>query len=129
MGHRFESMTSVPFAELEGEDYLSRVHCEHPQHLDVLGIPRTYESNVRFRSEREDWIQAMICAGMGCAGMPEFLPRMPGIATRVLDEPEVSRTISLVTVAGRRFSPAAQVFVRYAQRFSTHEKAGEAILS
>lgn len=129
MGHRFESMTSVPFDELENEDYLSRVHCEHPQHLDLLGVPRAYESNVRFRSEREDWIQAMICAGMGCAVMPEFLPLMPGIATRVLEQPDVSRTISLVTVAGRRFSPAAQVFVRYAQRFGAQGSADKAARS
>lgn len=120
-GHRFEHMTAVPFAELERENYLSRVNCEHPQHLDVLGVPRAYESNVAFRSEREDWVQAMICAGMGCAVMPEFVPLLPGIATRVLTEPEVSRTISLVTVAGRQFSPATQIFVRYTQRFGNRQ--------
>ena len=125
MGHRFETMTAVPFAELEREDYLYRVHCEHPHHLDVLGVPRVYDSNVKFRSEREDWIQAMICAGMGCAVMPEFLPILPGIATRVLTDPEVSRAISLVTVAGRRFSPAAEIFVRYAQRFSIQQAAAQ----
>ena len=58
---------------------------------------------------------------MDCAVMPEFLPLPPGIATRVLTEPEVSRTISLVTVAGGRFSPAAQVLVRHAQRFGNQQ--------
>ena len=129
MGHRFEDMTAVPFKELEREDYLSRVHCEHPQHLDVLGVPRSYEANIRFRSEREDWIQAMICAGMGCAVMPEFVPLLPGIASRVLIEPDVRRTISLVTVAGRRFSPATQVFVRYARRFGANKPGGDAATS
>lgn len=121
-GHRFEERMAVPFAELEQEAYLSRIHCEHPQHLDRLGVPRAYEANVKFRSEREDWIQAMICAGMGCAIVPEFMALLPGIATRVLVEPEVSRTISLVTVAGRRFSPAVQVFLRHAQRFGGPER-------
>lgn len=117
-GHRFENMMAVPFAELDSENYLSRVNCEHPQHLDALGVPRAYEANVKFQSEREDWIQAMICAGMGCAVVPEFLSLLPGIATRVLIEPEVSRTISLVTVAGRRYSPVVQVLVRHARNFA-----------
>ena len=70
---------------------------------------------MRYRSEREDWIQAMILAGMGCATMPEFLPLMPGICTRKLTEPEISREVCLVTVAGRRYSPAVQAFIGLAQ--------------
>jgi len=117
--HRFEAMNVVPFGELKDEAYLSRVNCEHPQHLDRLGVPRLADTNIRFQSEREDWIQAMISAGMGSAVIPEFMALLPGIATRILIDPEVSRTISLVTVAGRRFSPAAQLFVRHAQRLGT----------
>ena len=58
---------------------------------------------------------------MGCAIMPEFLPLLPGIATRVLTGPEVSRTISPVTLAGGRFSPAVQVFVRHAQQLGSQQ--------
>lgn len=122
-GHRFEDMIAVPFAELESENYLSRVNCEHPQHLDALGVPRAYEANVRFRSEREDWVQAMVAAGMGCAVVPEHLPLLPGIATRILVEPEVSRTISLVTVAGRRFSPTVQVLQRRIRQLGNLRRA------
>lgn len=70
---------------------------------------------VRFRSEREDWVQAMLAAGMGCAVMPEFLPRLSGVVLRLLVEPEVGRTISLVTVSGRRFSPATKALVQLAR--------------
>ena len=62
-------------------------------------------------------IQAMVLAGLGCSIMPEFLPLLPGIATRALVEPEVARTISLATVAGRRHSPAVGALVRLAQRY------------
>jgi DNA-binding transcriptional LysR family regulator len=58
----------------------------------------------------------MVLAGLGCTTMPEFLPLLPGIATRALVEPEVARTISLVTVAGRRHSPAVGALVRLARR-------------
>ena len=59
----------------------------------------------------------MIAAGMGVAVVPEFMPSNLGIGTRLLVEPEVSRTISLVTVSGRRFSPTIKILVRLARYF------------
>ncbi|MFO0996759.1 MAG: LysR family transcriptional regulator [Alphaproteobacteria bacterium] len=115
-GHRFEAMNSVPLGQLDGERYLSRVNCEYPQHFDALGIPDNAQVNVCYRSDREDWVQAMILAGMGIAIMPEYLPLVPGIATRIVTDPEITRTISVVTVAGRRFTPVEQAFMRLLQR-------------
>lgn len=115
-GHRFEEMTTVPLKELNKEDYLARLNCEYSQHFDKLGIPDEAEVNVCFQTEREDWIQAMILAGLGCAVMPEFLPMLAGIASRPLVEPEIRREIKMATIAGRRFSPALRAFVSLACR-------------
>jgi LysR family hydrogen peroxide-inducible transcriptional activator len=115
-GHRFEQMNVVPYKELDREDYLSRINCEYPDYFNSLGIPDTAEVNVCFETEREDWIQAMILAGLGCAVMPEYLPMLPGIGTRPLVEPEIQREITLATVAGRRFSPSLRAFVSLAGR-------------
>ncbi|MBX9635173.1 MAG: LysR family transcriptional regulator [Magnetospirillum sp.] len=118
-GHRFEAMDVVPLKELDGENYLNRINCEYPDHFDALGIPDPAE-NVRvcYSTEREDWIQAMILAGLGCAVMPEFLPTLPGVATRPLVDPELSRGVALVTVSGRQFSPALRTFIELAKRHS-----------
>ena len=115
-GHRFEQMNAIPLKELDQEDYLVRVHCEFADHFNALGGKKEHQVTVRYSSEREDWIQAMVLARLGCCVMPEFLPIMPGIALRPVSEPEVSRTISLVTVAGRRHSPAVDIMTRLAQR-------------
>jgi len=120
-GHRFETLSEVPLKELESESYLARVNCEHPQFLDSLNISANFMANAKFRSEREDWVQAMIAAGMGVAVVPEFMPSNSGIGTRLLVEPEVSRTISLVTVSGRRFSPTIKTLVRLARHFEPHD--------
>jgi DNA-binding transcriptional LysR family regulator len=116
-GHAFEQMNTVPLSRLDGEDYLVRLHCEFADHFEAMGFEASHEVKVRYSSEREDWIQAMVLAGMGCTVMPEFLPLLPGIATRSLVEPEIARTISLVTVAGRRHSPAVGALVRLAHRY------------
>jgi len=37
---------------------------------------------------------------------------IPGVLTRIVAEPEVVREVSLVSIAGRRFSPAVAAFAR-----------------
>ena len=56
----------------------------------------------RLRSERGDWVQAMVMADIGFAFMPEYSVTHPDSVPRPLVEPAVERTISLVTVTGRR---------------------------
>ncbi len=114
-GHRFEALTAVPVSEMNGEDYLRRVNCEYPQYFAEQAGEWTCQLNVRYESEREDWIQAMVLAGMGCSVMPEFMPLFPGICTRIITEPELSREIGIATVPGRRFSPGVDAFVRIAR--------------
>lgn len=116
-GHRFEQVNAVPVLELQDERYVERTACEFDDHFAALGL-KDFPVRTVFSSEREDWVQAMLAAGFGCAVMPEFLPRLPGVVLRVLVEPEVARMVSLVTVAGRRFSPATQAVVALARSFA-----------
>jgi DNA-binding transcriptional LysR family regulator len=71
----------------------------------------------RFRSEREDWVQAMVLAHIGFAFMPECAVTSLDLLQRPLIEPEVTRTVSLVSAPGRPFSPATSAFVRAAKSF------------
>ena len=54
----------------------------------------------------------MVMAGMGICFLPEYSAVVPGLRTRRVIEPEVVREVSVVTVSGRRFSPAVAAFVR-----------------
>jgi len=115
-GHRFESMDAVPLREIDGEPYVKRLHCEYPDNFEKLGIDVPYGSlDVRYVSEREDWIQAMVRAGLGIAVMPAYLPILPDLQVRPLVEPAVCRTISLVTVAGRPHSRPVRLAVDVAE--------------
>jgi DNA-binding transcriptional LysR family regulator len=120
-GHRFEGFNGVRMADMDGERYLWRMSCEFTETFNELLRDHGAKLNTVYRTEREDWIQRMILAGLGCAFMPEYMVLFPGLPTRVLVEPEVKRTVQLVTVAGRRFSPALDAFVRLAAR---HDWAG-----
>jgi LysR family transcriptional regulator, hydrogen peroxide-inducible genes activator len=111
-GHRFAGQNGVRIADIEGESYLSRVNCEYRDHLRALCMEHGFVPAYAYRSEREDWIQVMVAAGMGICFLPEFSVTGPGVLARPLVEPEVEREVALVTVAGRRFSPAVASFVR-----------------
>jgi DNA-binding transcriptional LysR family regulator len=113
-GHRFEGFNAVAIRDLQDERYVQRVSCEFDDHFDALGLA-DFPVQTVFRSEREDWVQVMLAAGFGCAVMPEFLPRLSGVVLRTLIEPEISRTVSLVTVSGRQFSPATKAVVQLAK--------------
>jgi LysR family hydrogen peroxide-inducible transcriptional activator len=118
-GHRFEAMETVPMREFEGEPYIRRMHCEFPSNLIHLKVAKPYHAvDTRYRGEREDWVQAMVSAGLGMAVMPEFLPIIDGLEMRLITEPEVHRQISLVTVAGRTHTRPVAIAVRTAQTMS-----------
>ena len=65
-----------------------------------------------YASEREDWIQNMVAGGLGNCFIPEFSAVVSGIQTRPLMDPEFWREVCLVTVSGRRHSPAVAKFLK-----------------
>jgi len=111
-GHRFKQQNAIRFNEVEGETYLRRINCEYRDHLTDLGRELGVSWRVAYGSERENWIQTMVMAGMGVCFMPEYSVVVPGLQTRRVIAQDVVREVSVVTVAGRRFSPAVAAFVR-----------------
>ena len=113
--HRLGERNAIALRDLSGEPYVDRLSCEMREAVmrvcDDMGI-KLY---ARFRSEREDWVQAMVMANIGFAFMPEYSVTHPDTVRRPLIDPAVDRTISLVTVPGRKHSPAVAAFVRIAR--------------
>jgi DNA-binding transcriptional LysR family regulator len=110
--HPLRARNALVLRDLSGEPYVDRLSCEMREMVmgvcDDMGV-KLY---ARFRSEREDWVQAMVMANIGFAFMPEFSVTHPDSVRRPLVEPAVTRTISLITVRGRKYSPAVAAFIR-----------------
>ena len=114
-GHRFEGQNNVRIHDMDQESYLVRLNCEYSEYVNDLLADRGVTLNVHYRSEREDWIHSMVLAGMGCTILPEYITLYPQLPTRLVVDPEVTREVGLVTVAGRQFSPAVKAFMHMAQ--------------
>jgi LysR family hydrogen peroxide-inducible transcriptional activator len=110
-GHRLEQQNQVAVVDVAGETYLRRINCEYRDYLAERLAEHGLAVRVGFQSEREDWIQMMVAAGLGVCFLPEFSPTIPGVRTQPVTEPEVAREISLVSMSGRRFSPAVLTFI------------------
>lgn len=117
-GHRFQQLNALTLGELSGEPYVDRLACELREMVMAVCAQREVELYATFRSEREDWVQGMVAAGMGFAFMPEYSVTQAGLLSRPLVEPPVSRTVALVHMPGRPFSPAAAAFARMARGYA-----------
>jgi LysR family transcriptional regulator, hydrogen peroxide-inducible genes activator len=111
IGHRLEQQNRIQISDVAGETYLRRINCEYRDYLADQLSRQGLAVRVGFQSEREDWIQMMVAAGFGVCFLPEFSPTIPGVRTQPVTDPEVVRAISLVSMSGRRFSPAVLSFI------------------
>jgi DNA-binding transcriptional LysR family regulator len=113
--HRLAPRTAVAGAELHGECFVHRTNCEFGSYASAQLAARGVQVKRVMSSSRDDWIQAMILAGFGFGFFPEYAVTLPGIASPRLIEPELERTINLVTVRGRPHSPAVGALLRAAR--------------
>lgn len=120
-GHRLAGYDAVPIKAIDGEVYLRRTNCEYWDYLSDLCDKQGVTTQDSYSSEREDWIQNMVAGGLGICFIPEYSAVIPGLQVRPVTEPEVSREVCLVTVAGRRFSPAVLTFVNAVKSYGWAE--------
>lgn len=116
-GHRLGARNMVTLKDLSGEPYVDRLSCEMREMFAGVCKDCQVDLYARFRSEREDWVQAMVLARIGVAVMPEFAVTIPDLLQRPIVEPAISRTIALLSIPGRRFSNATAALVRAVQSY------------
>jgi LysR family transcriptional regulator, hydrogen peroxide-inducible genes activator len=114
--HPFAAMDGVAVKDLDGKSYLNRANCEFRGYAGDLFREQGVSCMTVYRSDRDDWIMAMVVAGLGFALMPEGCLTYPGVVARPLVEPEFWREVNLVTVRGRPHSPAVGLLAREARR-------------
>ena len=116
-GHKFSKLDGIRLADMNGQAYVRRLSCEYRAYIADRLEEKGSAISVVYQSEREDWVQTMVVAGLGVSSMPEFSPVLPGLMTRPYVEPEIKRIVSLVSVSGRRHSPALGAFVKAVKAF------------
>ena len=109
-GHAFERLEQVTLADTSGNDYVDRLACELREIVMGVCRERRVELYAGFRTDREDWVQSMVLAGLGFAFMPEYSVTSKSVLTRPLIDPPVERAVVAAEVRGRKRSPPANLF-------------------
>lgn len=122
--HPFAAKNAVSVDDLDGQAYIHQGHCKIFESMARVLSARDVRLKKVLSSERDDWVQAMVQAGMGFAVMPELSVTDPRLVVRRLIEPETVRTIVLATARGRPHSPAVGAFVSAAR--AVRRPCGEA---
>jgi DNA-binding transcriptional LysR family regulator len=120
--HRLSSKTAIRLTDLHGERYLNRSSCEFNGYADAFFESQGVEIETVYRSDRDDWIQALVRSDLGFGFMPEYTVTDPVVVARPTRDPEFWRDVNLVTVRGRRHTPAVGALVREAMRVTWHGK-------
>ena len=108
----FAAKFAVRHSDLHDRKYINRSNCEY----NAAAIWGAEENRweIAHTSDRDDWVLAMVAAGMGFGLLPAFSVRHPDVKVLPLTEPDVWREVSIVTVRGRRHSSAVGALVREA---------------
>jgi DNA-binding transcriptional LysR family regulator len=121
-GHPFERLERITLRDTSGHDYVDRLACELRETVLSVCRERKVELYAAFRSNREDWVQAMVLAGLGFAFMPRYSVTLAGLVSRPLVDPAVDREILAVDVRGRQRAPETQLLYDAAHAYAWHGK-------
>ena len=117
-GHPLGERNIVRLKDLSGQPYVDRLSCEMREMFTAVCADQEVSLYARFRSAREDWVQAMVLARIGIAVMPEYSVTIPQLLQRPIVEPAIGRTIAMLSISGRPLSEATAAMVRTAQSFA-----------
>jgi len=115
--HRLARRDAISIRDLAGEARIRRSHCECEAVLCDAFARQGAESRTVYRSDRDDWVLAMVSAGLGYALITEMSANASGAVTRPLVDPEIFREIALVRLRGRVETPGMAALLREATRW------------
>jgi len=113
--HRFAKQDAVTLADLDNEPMVERIDCCLSPGFQEACQTAGVRPEFRHRATSEDQLQRMVLAGFGVGVSPPTIPLLDGLVGVKLDGNALEREVVLATVPGRRFSAAADAFVKVAR--------------
>jgi LysR family hydrogen peroxide-inducible transcriptional activator len=121
--HSLAARAALAPHDMDGQTYLQRINCEYRDRLARMLAEHGVTINRAHRSQREDWIQSMVAAGMGVCFLPAFSATIPGLTLIPFVDPPVTRDVCVVTVRGRPPSPPVAALVSAMARYTWTDAA------
>lgn len=114
--HRLTGRDVIEIKDLDGERYVQRSLCEFNDMVDNVFDALGVDCETVYRSDRDDWVLAMIASGFGFGFFPRYSITNPDVLAIPLVNPEFWREVCLTTVKGVPHSRAVGALVHEAMR-------------
>jgi DNA-binding transcriptional LysR family regulator len=98
--HPFAQRGSVRLADLQAQPFIRRSHCELYSETERLLESKAIQSPIVYRAEHEEWVMALVAAGLGITIMPEWKNESAIAYVSIADLP-LQRTIGLAWRTGQ----------------------------
>jgi LysR family transcriptional regulator, hydrogen peroxide-inducible genes activator len=112
--HRFRTAPCIDLADIAGERQIAESGCEIFRQLRDACRNAGHEMAVAIESERGDWLQSLVAAGLGIALVSDATTLLPRLMTRPIAGLNLSRDVELFMVAKRPVAEPATQFLRAA---------------
>ncbi len=113
INHRFGNRNSVKLADLEGQPFVARTHCEGRHDFDRILTEKGVHLRAVYRTNQDGRALAFVTAGLAIAYLPGKFDS-PGVARVRLADFHFERTIGVCWRADQQ-SPAIERFVSFAE--------------
>jgi DNA-binding transcriptional LysR family regulator len=108
-------MDRVPMSALAEATWLERTGCDLTRKFWDLVFTDGRSPKISHRSKHESHLQNMVEAGLGVMVASAHTPRLPSLVARPIDDDQMRWTVSLLVIAGRRYTPALDAFIKIAR--------------
>ena len=122
--HKLAAQKSVAIADLDGVEMITLTNCPIAVRLMQMCAEAGVKPKFTTRATNCDQVVSLIRNGLGIATLPESLAAASGLVVKPVEGLNIERAITLGTVAGRRFSPASDAFVKLARARDWGKVAG-----
>jgi len=112
--HRFRGQTCLSLADIAEERHIAEAGCCLFDRLRDACSADGHDLSTLMETERSDWLQPLVAAGLGIALVSASAALLPGITTRPVSGLGLERDVEIVTVADREPAEPALRFLRAA---------------
>ena len=121
--------TAIPINAVAEAIWLERASCRMWRQFLDENFPPDRSPKIAVRSSEESHLQHLAMAGVGVMVSPEDSPRLPSLEVRPILGDPLHREVHLLVVAGRRYSPALDAFIKAARLRDWLEDTGSCTAS
>lgn len=98
--HPLAGLDEITPQQMAAEPYLDRLHCDFRTRMIEHFMNRNIVMHPRIQSEREDWVQGLVAAGLGVCSLPDRSVIVDGLVLCAVQGMDLGREVTMVAVSG-----------------------------